>query len=78
MGETGQRKITTTNNLNAKLDARKLTKLRYSLSIEYTLFTVDVVFAGKLICSMNVLYIELSYTGSLDRSSITVQICYAC
>ena len=33
-------------------------------------FTIGVVFAGKLICSMNVLYMELSYTGSLDQSTI--------
>ena len=32
-------------------------------------FTVDVDFSGKLICSMNVLYMELSYTGSLDQST---------
>ena len=28
-----------------------------------------VVFARRLICSMNVLYMELSYTGSLDQST---------
>ena len=38
-----------------------------------------LVFAGKLVCSVNVLYMELSYTGSLDRSTrtsehVTVQI----
>ena len=32
-------------------------------------FTVDVDFSGKLIYSMNVLYMELSYTGSLDQST---------
>ena len=32
-------------------------------------FTMGVVFAGKLICSMNMLYMELSYTGSLDLST---------
>ena len=30
---------------------------------------MDVVFSGSLICSMNVLYMELRYTGSLDRST---------
>ena len=30
---------------------------------------MGVVFAGKLICSMNMLYMELSYTGSLDQST---------
>ena len=28
-----------------------------------------VVFVGRLVCSVNVLYMELSYTGSLDRST---------
>ena len=28
---------------------------------------MDVVFSGKIICSMNVLCMELSYTGSLDQ-----------
>ena len=42
-----------------------------------------VVFVGRLVCSVNVLYMELSYTGSLDRSTrasehVTVQISYAC
>ena len=32
-------------------------------------FTMGVVFASKLICSMNMLYMELSYTGSLDLST---------
>ena len=45
----------------------------------YILFTVGVVFIGRLVCSMNMLYMELSYTGSLDWSTIasehvTVQI----
>ena len=49
----------------------------------YILFTVHVVFVGRLVCSVNVLYMELSYTGSLDRSTraselVTVQISYAC
>ena len=48
----------------------------------YILFTVHVVFVGRLVCSVNVLYMELSYTGSLDRSTrasehVTVQISYA-
>ena len=43
------------------------------------LFTVRVIFVGRLVCSVNVLYMELSYTGSLDWSTIasehvTVQI----
>ena len=32
-------------------------------------FTMGVVFADRLICSMNMLYIELSYTCSLDQST---------
>ena len=45
----------------------------------YILFTVGVVFFGRLVCSMNMLYMELSYTGSLDWSTrasehVTVQI----
>ena len=45
----------------------------------YILSTVGVVFVGRLVCSMNVLYMELSYTGSLDQSTrasehVTVQI----
>ena len=49
----------------------------------YILLTVHVVFVGRLVCSVNVLYMELSYTGSLDRSTrasehVTVQISYAC
>ena len=48
----------------------------------YFLFTVHVVFVGRLVCSVNVLYMELSYTGSLDWSTrasehVTVQISYA-
>ena len=40
---------------------------------------MGVVFSGKLVCSVNVLYMELSYTGSVDRSTrasehVTVQI----
>ena len=40
-------------------------------------------FVGRLVCSVNVLYMELSYTGSLDQSTrasehVTVQISYAC
>ena len=36
-------------------------------------------FVGRLVCSVNVLYMELSYTGSLDQSTrasehVTVQI----
>ena len=53
-----------------------LTKLNWNV---YTLFTMLVVFAGRLVCSVNVLYMELSYTGSLDWSTraseyVTVQI----
>ena len=45
----------------------------------YILFTVHVVFIGRLVCSVNVLYMELSYTGSLEWSiraseHVTVQI----
>ena len=43
----------------------------------YLLFTVHVDFVGRLVCSVNVLYMELSYTGSLDQST-RVQISYAC
>ena len=43
---------------------------------------MHVDFVGRLVCSVNVLYMELSYTGSLDRSRasehVTVQISYAC
>ena len=40
---------------------------------------MHVVFAGRLVCSVNMLYMELSYTGSLDQSTrasehVTVQI----
>ena len=43
---------------------------------------MHVVSAGRLF-SVNLLYMELSYTGSLDRSTrasehVTVQISYAC
>ena len=49
----------------------------------YILFTVHVIFVGRLVCSVNVFYEELSYTGSLDWSTrasehVTVQISYAC
>ena len=49
----------------------------------YIHFTVHVVFVGRLVCSVNVFYMELSYTGSLDWSTrasehVTVQISYAC
>ena len=45
----------------------------------YILSTVGVIFVGRLVGSVNVLYMELSYTGSLDRSTkasehVTVQI----
>ena len=45
----------------------------------HVVFTVHVVFVGRLVCSVNVLYMELSYTGSLDQSTrasehVTVQI----
>ena len=44
---------------------------------------MHVVFVGRLVCSVNMLYMELSYTGSLDWSTrasehVTVQISYAC
>ena len=53
-----------------------LTKLLWNV---YILSTVGVIFVGRLVCSVNVLYMELSYTGSLDRSTkasehVTVQI----
>ena len=40
---------------------------------------MHVVFIGRLVCSVNMLYMELSYTGSLDWSTrasehVTVQI----
>ena len=41
-----------------------LTKLHCN---ECILFTVGVVFAGKLVCSVNMLCMELSYTGSFGR-----------
>ena len=41
-----------------------LTKLHWNV---YTLSTVGVIFVGRLVCSVNMLYMELSYTGSLDR-----------
>ena len=45
----------------------------------YILSTVGVIFVSRLVCSVNVLYMELSYTGSLDQSTrasehVTVQI----
>ena len=45
----------------------------------YILSTVGVVFVGRLVCPVNMLYMELSYTGSLNRSTrasehVTVQI----
>ena len=45
----------------------------------YILFTVHMVFVSRLVCSVNVLYMELSYTGSLHRLTrasehVTVQI----
>ena len=54
-----------------------LTKLHWNDM--YILSTVGVIFVGRLVCSVNVLYMELSYTGSLDRSTrasehVTVQI----
>ena len=53
-----------------------LTKLHRNV---YILSTVGVIFVGRLVCSVNVLYMELSYTGSLDQSTrasehVTVQI----
>ena len=42
---------------------------------EYILFTLGVVSAGRLVCSdrlvcsVNVLYMELNYTGSLEWST---------
>ena len=43
-----------------------LTKLHRNV---YILSTVGVIFVGRLVCSVNVLYMELSYTGSLDQST---------
>ena len=37
--------------------------------INCILSTVGVAFVGRLVCSVNVLYMELSYTGSLDQST---------
>ena len=53
-----------------------LTKLHRNV---YILSTVGVIFVGRLLCSVDVLYMELSYTGSLDQSTrasehVTVQI----
>ena len=53
-----------------------LTKLHRNV---YILSTEGVIFVGRLVCSVNVLYMELSYTGSLDQSTrasehVTVQI----
>ena len=44
---------------------------------------MGVAFVGRLVCPVNMLYMGLSYTGSLDRSTrasehVTVQISYAC
>ena len=44
---------------------------------------MHVVFVGRVVCSVNLLYMELSYTGSLDWSTrasehVIVQINYAC
>ena len=49
----------------------------------YVLFIMHVVFVGRLVCPVNMLYMGLSYTGSLDRSTrasehVTVQVSYAC
>ena len=43
------------------------------------LFTMYVVFVGRLVCSVNVLHMNLSYIGSLDQSTrasehVTVQL----
>ena len=35
----------------------------------HILSTMGVAFVGRLVCPMNMLYMELSYTGSLDRST---------
>ena len=44
----------------------------------HILSTVRVAFVGRLVCPVNMLYMGLSYTGSLDRSTrasdVTVQI----
>ena len=53
-----------------------LTKLHRNV---YILSTVGVIFVGRLVCSVNVVHMELSYTGSLDQSTrasehVTVQI----
>ena len=57
-------------------DVYLLTKLHCNV---YILSTVGVVFVGRLVCPVNMLYMELSYTGSLDQSTrasehVTVQI----
>ena len=57
-----------------------LIKLHFDFGVNlHILFTVHVVFAGRLVCSVNMLYMKLSYTGSLDQSTrasehVTVQI----
>ena len=45
----------------------------------HILSTMGVAFVGRLVCPVNMLYMGLSYTGSLDRSTkasehVTVQI----
>ena len=49
----------------------------------YSLYCGCDIFVGRLVYSVNVLYMELSYTGSLNWSTrasehVTVQISYAC
>ena len=48
-------------------------------SVPPSTLTVHVVFVGRQVCYANILYMELSYTGSLDWSTrpsehVTVQI----
>ena len=44
------------------------TKLHWVIGPD-VLFIVHVVFVGRLVCSVHMLYMELSYIGSLDRST---------
>ena len=55
----------------------------YNHLIIWNRYVLHVVFVGRLVCPVNMLYMGLSYTGSLDRSTrasehVTVQISYAC
>ena len=64
-----------------RLVSRKITRMAgyYNCLIIWNVYILHVVFVGRLVCSVNVLYMELSYTGSVDRSTrasehVTLQI----